>query len=359
MFGLAQRLRAVRMLSTPVYQLAPAYQIARVNPFAPRAVRMLSAPANPFAQGDGPEAPSEQQKVDAHIAEQQLKQTGSAQVRRRAQAGLTLERMLAAGMHIGHATGLWHPMNLPHIFGRRQGIHVINLEHTLAALRRAAQFARQVAYRGGLIVFAGTRKAHQQIAVDAALAADQYFVTGRWAAGAISNRAKHQGRHFTYADDLWDVAEAQALAEQEAGAREEARMQGAGSNRYLRQIEEEKRQLQSQHVGAAYSPDLIVALNPMEAPTMLREARRGLVPTIGVVDTNCDPRCVTYAVPCNDDSAKAVALVAHVLSRAAREGMELRRRRLVRAAESHVQRVVDKEHAQELLDQLSAAHKPE
>ncbi|KAJ2011556.1 hypothetical protein GGI06_004488, partial [Coemansia sp. S85] len=66
---------------------------------------------------------------------------------------LTLEKMMAAGMHLGHSASLWNPMNLPFIFGERQGIHIINLEHTVAALRRAAHFVEQVAYNGGLVLF--------------------------------------------------------------------------------------------------------------------------------------------------------------------------------------------------------------
>ncbi|KAJ1661667.1 hypothetical protein GGF38_003512, partial [Coemansia sp. RSA 25] len=80
-----------------------------------------------------------------------------------------------------------------------------------------------------------------------------------------------------------------------------------------------------------YKPDLIVALNPLECRTMLAESQLALVPTVGIVDTNCDPRCVTYPIPCNDDSLRGVTIVAGVLAHAARDGLDRRRAQLLQA----------------------------
>ncbi|KAI7821640.1 ribosomal protein S2, flavodoxin-like domain-containing protein, partial [Kickxella alabastrina] len=208
-------------------------------------------------------------------------------------SSLTLETMMAAGMHLGHSASLWNPMNLPYIFGEREGIHVINLEVTMAALRRSAHFVRQVAYHGGLVLFAGARKDHRQMAVDAALLAEQYFVTGKWIPGTLTNPRPLLGKHIMYVEDIWD---------------------------------EEKAKLKKEGDGLkTYKPDLIIALNPLECKTMLAECKLAHVPTVGIVDTNCDPRLVTYPVPCNDDSMRAVAIVAGVLARAAKEGMDMRK----------------------------------
>ncbi|KAJ2712585.1 hypothetical protein H4R19_002678 [Coemansia spiralis] len=254
-------------------------------------------------------------------------------------ANLTLEAMLAAGMHLGHSASLWHRMNLPFIFGERDGIHIINLEHTMAALRRAAAVVKSVAYNGGIIVFAGTRKNHRQLAVDAALHAEQYFVSGRWVPGTITNPRPLLGRHFAYVKDEWDVPEARDFAEHPGAQPEDSnaarRKTGAGT-RYMEMLEQEKAKALARGDGVkTYKPDLIVALNPNEAKTMLIESRISFVPTIGIVDTNCDPRLVSYPIPCNDDSLRAVKIVAGVLSRAARDGMDLRRARLLAAVAHH------------------------
>ncbi|KAI8319997.1 hypothetical protein GQ54DRAFT_264355 [Martensiomyces pterosporus] len=213
---------------------------------------------------------------------------------------ITLETMMAAGMHLGHSASLWNPLNLPHIFGERQGVHIINLEHTMAALRRAAQLVKGVAYHGGIILFAGTRKDQQQLAVDAALHANQYFVTGKWVPGTLTNPQSLLAKHQLY-------------------------MQEADSDNVK-----------------TYKPDLIIALNPLESKTMLAESRLTHVPTVGIVDTNCDPRLVTYGIPCNDDSVRAVSIVAGVLGRAARAGMDLRKMRLTEAVEKHNRLAIEK-----------------
>ncbi|KAJ2757945.1 hypothetical protein H4S06_002932, partial [Coemansia sp. BCRC 34490] len=252
---------------------------------------------------------------------------------------VTLETMLAAGMHLGHSAALWNPLNLGYIFGEREGIHIINLERTIAELRRAAHLVGKVAYHGGIILFSGVRKEQRQIAVDAALHADQYYMSRRWVAGTLTNAASVLGnvQKVRYVGDVWDVDEAREFAAHETPAQRVRRMNVSPRHaRYLRGIEEEKARLRDEEAAAStYKPDLIVALNPIESATMLAEARRAFVPTVGIVDTNCNPRRVTYAIPCNDDSVRAVSIVAGVLARAARDGLELRRHRLRAAAEQH------------------------
>ncbi|KAJ1955173.1 hypothetical protein EC988_002029 [Linderina pennispora] len=247
-------------------------------------------------------------------------------------SNVTLETMMAANMHVGHCASLWNPMNLPHIFGERQGVHIINLEHTLAALRRAAQFTRSVAYHGGIILFAGARSQHQQLAVDAAHFSDQYFVTGKWVPGTLTNPQSLLAKHQLYMREVWDVAEAREFADYQQAPEE----MSEGRSRYLRKLADEKAKLKEDAGNVrTFAPDLVVALNPLESRTMLAETRLRHVPTVGIVDTNCDPRCVSYAIPCNDDSIRAVSVVAGVLARAARDGMDLRRQQLTAAADLH------------------------
>ncbi|KAJ2452314.1 hypothetical protein GGF42_004054 [Coemansia sp. RSA 2424] len=287
----------------------------------------------------------ERQRVRAHLRRllPQFEATGSRQTTsiRAPQMlddtsyNLTLEKMMAAGMHLGHSASLWNPMNLPYIFGEREGVHIINLEHTMAALRRAAHFVENVAYNGGLVLFVGTRKDHQQLAVDAALHSEQYFVMGKWLPGTLTNPRPLLGHNLAYASEVWDVPEAQDYAGLESQAIESSKKGGkssGGKNRFLAKMAEEKARLIAQRQAKkTYKPDLIVALNPLECRTMLAESQLALVPTVGIVDTNCDPRCVTYPIPCNDDSLRGVTIVAGVLAHAARDGLDRRRAQLSQA----------------------------
>ncbi|KAJ1747781.1 hypothetical protein LPJ55_005126 [Coemansia sp. RSA 990] len=286
--------------------------------------------------------------------EQRLQQTGSIPGAPEPARELTLERMMAAGMHLGHSKGLWNPMNLPFIFGERQGIHIINLEHTMAALRRAAQFVKQTAYHGGLVLFVGTRREHRQLAIDAALESSQYFVSGRWTPGTITNQKSLFRRHFIYAKDAWDVADAQELLAAEERSAQETLQASAETNRYLRMLESEKKQLRERAESRpqAYKPDLIISLSPRESRAMLYEARKSFVPTVGIIDTNSDPTSVTYPIPCNDDSPKAVAIVAGILAKAAKSGMELRKHRLMAAAQKYNQKAVRSAAALDRVSQI-------
>ncbi|KAI9503499.1 hypothetical protein GGI25_003981 [Coemansia spiralis] len=257
-------------------------------------------------------------------------------------SNITLETMMAAGMHMGHSASLWNPLNLPFIFGEREGVHIINLEHTTAALRRAAHVVKKVAYHGGIILFSGARKEHRQLAVDAALHADQYFFVGKWIPGTLTNPNPILGRELEYRKSVWDVEEARDFADYKAPS--ESQPVSAGKARYLKMVEEKKEQEVSMNGSQlkTYKPDLIITLNPLESRTMLVESRLAFVPTIGIVDTNCDPRRVTYPIPCNDDSLRGVTIVAGVLARAARDGFELRRQRLRDAVKAYSGAAIEK-----------------
>ncbi|KAG2220187.1 hypothetical protein INT45_005360 [Circinella minor] len=199
---------------------------------------------------------------------------------------MSIGRLLAAGLHLGHSTSLWEPATLPFIFGTREGISIINLEHTLVYLRRACNVAREVAYRGGNILFVGTRPGFQDLTVDAARRCEGYHVSAKWIPGTLTNAQQVLGRHAT--PDPNDPGRA----------------------------------------AETFKPDLIVLLNPLENNIALSEAQLNMIPVIAITDTDYDPRRVTYPIPANDDSIRGVELVAKVISTAAKDGM-LRRKQLL------------------------------
>ncbi|KAF2966222.1 hypothetical protein GQX73_g7323 [Xylaria multiplex] len=205
---------------------------------------------------------------------------------------VTLELLMASQAHMGHHTSLWNPANARYIYGIRQGIHIIALEQTAAHLRRAARVVEEIAYRGGLILFVGTRPGQMQIVTQAARLARGCHLFTKWTPGSITN-----------SDVILNGMQIQMLDENDEPLE--------GFDRHLI----ERRPL---------VPDLVVCLNPLENFTLLHECALANVPTIGVVDTNTEPTWVTYSIPANDDSLRCLAVIGSVLGRAGEIGHKRR-----------------------------------
>ena len=210
---------------------------------------------------------------------------------------ITLEMLLAAGAHLGHATPLWHPGNAQYIYGVRGAasgdpIHIISLDVTAAHLRRACKVVQGVAERAGVILFVGTRNGQSRTVVQAAALAKGYHLFTKWIPGSITNGQQILGKCAKKVVDEHD-AEVPGYAEQ-------------------------------LHTTAAVKPDLVVCLNPLENYVLLRECGQNGIPTIGVVDTDCNPTWVTYPIPANDDSLRCIQVIAGALGRAGEHGQALR-----------------------------------
>ncbi|KAI9785870.1 MAG: 37S ribosomal protein, mitochondrial [Peltula sp. TS41687] len=206
---------------------------------------------------------------------------------------VTLELLLAAQSHLGHATSLWHPGNQRYIFGIRQGIHIISLDVTATYLRRAAKVVTEVCERAGLVLFVGNRPGQRSCVVEAARLAGGCHLFDRWIPGAITNGQQILGGCSMKVVDEFD-----------------------------RDLPGFKDKLHDQ---AVLKPDLVVCLNPLENYVLLHECRSNTIPTIGVVDTDCNPAWVTYPIPANDDSLRCVGLIAKVLGHAGEHGQKRRR----------------------------------
>ncbi|KAI9281446.1 ribosomal protein S2, flavodoxin-like domain-containing protein [Umbelopsis sp. AD052] len=205
---------------------------------------------------------------------------------------LTISKLLAAGLHLGHSTSLWNPATLPFIFGTRAGISIINLEHTLVYLRRACNVVREVAQRGGTVLFVGTRPEISELTIDAARNAEGYHVSGKWTPGTLTNAHQVLGRHAT--PDPQDPG----------------------------------------RPPKTYKPDIMILFNPLENDIAIAEAQLNNIPTIAITDSDYDPRRVTYPIPANDDSIRGVELVAKVLAASAREGVIKRKQLMDRKEKS-------------------------
>lgn len=182
---------------------------------------------------------------------------------------VSLELLMACQAHLGHNPSLWKSANSRYIFGVRDGIHIISLETIAAHLRRAARVVEDVSYRGGIILFVGTRKGQMEIVTKAAQLAGACHLFTKWTPGTITNRDTILKTQPTKVVDHLD-----------------SEIEGfdfyTGTARPL-------------------LPDLVVCLNPLENYVLLYECGLKDIPTIGVIDTNVDPSWVTYTIPANDD----------------------------------------------------------
>lgn len=186
-----------------------------------------------------------------------------------ARDSFTVREMLACNMHLGHTTARWNPKMARYIYGSRAGLHIIDLEKTLVCLRVACQVVADIASKGGVILFVGTREPLRRLTYECAMDCEQYYVNMRWLGGTVTNRGV-----------------------------------------VLR--------------NSSLVPDLLLVLDCPNNIVALREARLANIPTVAICDTDCDPDLATYVVPANDDAFRSVELVARTLGHAAKQGKAFR-----------------------------------
>lgn len=187
----------------------------------------------------------------------------------------TLTALVAAGAHLGHSKSLMNPNFAPYAYGERADITIIDLDNTVPLLRRAAKVVRGVAIKGGTVLFVGTRPDLRPVVRKAAerLGPQGYHVGERWLPGTLTNVIE------IFGDDV---------------------------------VRDHK-----------MDPDLVVFLNPIPNLHAIHECALRNVPTVGIVDSNVDPRIVMYPIPANDESTRTAELISGVLSIAGREGVAL------------------------------------
>jgi small subunit ribosomal protein S2 len=219
-----------------------------------------------------------------------------------------MRELLEAGVHFGHQTRRWNPKMKRFIFAERGGIYIIDLQQTLELLDEAAAFVRNVAERGGAVLFVGTKKQAMDAIADEANRVGMPHVNHRWLGGlltnwrTISNRIErlHELRR------LRDEGQLELLPPKERIAML-AELEKLDTN--LGGVAEMRRQ-----------PEAVFVVDLRKEQLAIREARRLGVPVIALVDTNCDPDEADYVIPGNDDAIRACALVTRVIADAIEAG---------------------------------------
>ena len=210
-----------------------------------------------------------------------------------------MKQLLEAGVHFGHQTSRWNPKMRPYIFGARNGIHIIDLQQTVTMFRDACDFVKDVAARGGSILFVGTKKQAQEAIKSEADRAGQYHVNNRWLGGTLTNFQtikKSIDRMRKLEDILGDPALSAIYKKKE---------------RLLMQRELDKLNINLAGIREMKRPpDALFVIDPDREQIAVAEANRLKIPVVAVVDSNCDPDRIAYCVPGNDDALRSIRLFA-------------------------------------------------
>jgi len=213
-----------------------------------------------------------------------------------------MRELLEAGVHFGHQTRRWNPKMKRFIFAERGGIYIIDLQQTLERLEEAHNFARNLAERGGTILFVGTKKQAQDAVEEQAERTGMPFVNHRWLGGLLTNWRTISERieHLHELRRLRDESQLELLPPKE---------------RIAMQSELEK--LEANLGGVAdmrKQPDAVLVIDLRKEQLAVREARRLGLPIIALVDTNCDPDEADFVIPGNDDAIRSCSLVVRAIA---------------------------------------------
>jgi small subunit ribosomal protein S2 len=223
-----------------------------------------------------------------------------------------MRELLEAGVHFGHQTRRWNPKMKRFIFAERGGIYIIDLQQTLALLEEAHEFARNVAERGGTILFVGTKKQAQDAIEEQAKRVGMPYVNHRWLGGLLTNWKTISDR----IDRLHDLRR----------QKEEGQLELLPAKERLAMLAELEK-LENNLGGVAdlrRQPDAAFIVDLKKEQLAVRETRRLGMPVIALVDTNCDPDEADYPIPGNDDAIRACSLIARVIA----DGIEAGKQRV-------------------------------
>jgi len=221
---------------------------------------------------------------------------------------ISLLELLKSGAHFGHSTSRWNPKMKPYIFAARSGIHILDLEKTKKQLIKALEFAKNLAAKGGTILFVGTKKQSRETVKNAALSCNMPFVNIRWLGGTFTNFRTIQ-KTIRKLEKLEGL---KASGEIERYTKKEQLM-----------IEREIEKLKKLFEGVASMkkiPEALFITDVKHDLIAVKEAKKSKVKVIGVVDSNASPESVDYVIPCNDDATKAIELVVAAMAEAINEG---------------------------------------
>jgi len=227
-------------------------------------------------------------------------------------ARTSMKQLLEAGVHFGHQTRRWNPKMRPFIFTERNGVHILDLQQTVARLDAAYTYVRQQSEQGKTILFVGTKKQAQETVQEQAARCGMFYVSQRWLGGMLTNfqTIQQRLRRLSTLEAMRESGELDVLPKREAqGVEKEI----AKLNKMLGGIKGMKR-----------VPDMIFIVDTHKERLAVMESMRLQVPIVALVDTNSDPDEVAFPIPANDDAIRAVRLLCERIADAVIEGRNMR-----------------------------------
>jgi small subunit ribosomal protein S2 len=221
---------------------------------------------------------------------------------------VTMRQLLEAGAHFGHRTRYWNPKMAEYIFGHRNKIHIINLEHTLPLLREAHSYASRLAANGGKILFVGTKRAAREAIETEAARCGMPYVSHRWLGGMLTNfkTVKQSIKRLTDLEQMIEEGSFQRLSKKEQ----------LGLNREMEKLHRSLGGIKAMNS----LPDALFVVDVGHEKIAVLEANKLGIPVIAIVDTNHSPDGIACVIPGNDDAIRAIRVYAAVIADAVIEG---------------------------------------
>ena len=225
-------------------------------------------------------------------------------------AVVAMKQLLEAGVHFGHQTRRWDPKMAEYIFQARNGIHIIDLQKTSKKIDEAYSFMKEQAEEGKTVLFVGTKKQAQECVKEAAEKCGMYYVNQRWLGGMLTN-------YGTIRNRIYRLNELETM--QEDGTFDVL------PKKEVILLKKEMEKLEKNLGGIKEMkevPGVMFVVDPKKERIAILEARKLGIPVVGLIDTNCNPEDVDYAIPGNDDAIRAVKLITDVMANAVIEGRQ-------------------------------------
>ncbi len=223
---------------------------------------------------------------------------------------ITMKELLEAGVHFGHETKRWDPKMKRYIFGARDGIYIIDLQKTVQMFKEAYQFVRDVAAKGDYVLFVGTKKQAQESIREEATRCNMFYINHRWLGGMLTN-------YQTIKKSIDRLNRLEKMQNEE--------IFGLLPKKEILQLEKERNRLEKSLGGIKMMdrlPAAVFIIDTKKEKIAVNETRKLGIPSVGIVDTNCNPEDIDYPIPGNDDAIRAIRLLSARMADAVIEGRQ-------------------------------------
>lgn len=238
---------------------------------------------------------------------------------------ISMKNLLEAGVHFGHQTKRWNPKMSKYVFGKRNGIYIVDLQKTVQCFNQAYEFVRDSTKKGAKTLFVGTKKQAQEAIKTSAEKCGSFYVKNRWLGGTMTNFATIYSRvqRMKELEEMFNSGFINRFKKKEVASlnREYEKLYNNLSG--IKEMEK--------------LPDLIFIIDIKREMNAVNEAQKLGIPIVAIVDTNCDPDLVDFPIPGNDDAIRACQLISDRMANAINEGKQLREEELVQEVQERQQ----------------------